>query len=50
VPPGEPAAADPAAGRRILRELIAVMRDQGLGDFRMHDASWCRSVHTEDTY
>jgi len=21
-----------------------VLRDQGLGDFRMHDASWCRSV------
>jgi hypothetical protein len=24
-----------------------VLRDQDLCDFRMHDASWCRSVHTE---
>jgi hypothetical protein len=28
----------------VPHELIAVLRDQGLGDFRMHDASWCRSV------
>jgi hypothetical protein len=38
------------ARRRVLHELIAMLRDQGLGDFRMHDASWCRSVHTENAY
>jgi hypothetical protein len=40
VPPGEPAPAGPVARRRVLHELLAVLRDQGLGDFRMHDASW----------
>src|SRR5690242_6182223 len=39
-PPGEPAPAGPVARRRMLHELLAVLRDQGLGDFRMHDASW----------
>ena len=48
VPPREPAAAGAAAGRRVPHELIVVLRDQGLGDFRMHDASWCRSVHAGD--
>jgi len=24
-----------------------MLRDQGLRDFRVHDASWCRSVHAE---
>ena len=39
-PPGEPAPADVVARRRVLHELLAVLRDQGLGDFRMHNASW----------
>src|SRR6185437_16286822 len=39
-PPGEPATGGVAARRRVLHELLAVQRDQGLGDFRMHDASW----------
>jgi hypothetical protein len=32
---------------RLLHELIAVLRDQGLGDFRMHDPSWCRSADAQ---
>jgi hypothetical protein len=31
-------------------ELIAVLGDQGLGDFGMHGVSWFRSVDTEVTY
>src|ERR1700747_2656022 len=32
-PPGEPAPAGPVARRRGLHALLAVLRDQGLGDF-----------------
>jgi hypothetical protein len=30
-------------------ELIAVLRDQGLGDFGVHGVSWFRSVDTKVT-